>query len=136
MPKYLDSDGVAYLWRKIKNNLNNKIIYYSKTKSEWNSDRDFMSQKNVFYIYSDYKSIERDGEQILIPGLKIGDGTTYLIDLPFVNDTSKGSELEQLILDHINNKVIHISAEERNFWNNKLNLLLQPDTQTLVLNRY
>lgn len=136
MPKYLDSDGVAYLWRKIKNNLNNKIIYYSKTKSEWNSDRDFMSQKNVLYIYSDYKSIERDGEQILIPGLKIGDGTTYLIDLPFVNDTSKGSELEQLILDHINNKVIHISAEERNFWNNKLNLLLQPDTQTLVLNRY
>lgn len=136
MPKYLDSDGVAYLWGKIKNNLNNKIIYYSKTKSEWNSDRDFMSQKNVLYIYSDYKSIERDGEQILIPGLKIGDGTTYLIDLPFVNDTSKGSELEQLILDHINNKVIHISAEERNFWNNKLNLLLQPDTQTLVLNRY
>lgn len=136
MPKYLDSDGVAYLWRKIKNNLNNKIIYYSKTKSEWNSDRDFMSQKNVLYIYSDYKSIERDGEQILIPGLKIGDGTTYLIDLPFVNDTSRGSELEQLILDHINNKVIHISAEERNFWNNKLNLLLQPDTQTLVLNRY
>lgn len=136
MPKYLDSDGVAYLWGKLKNNLNNKMIYYSKTKEEWNSDRDFMSQKNVFYIYSDYKSIERDGEQILIPGLKIGDGTTYLIDLPFVNDTSKGSELEQLILDHINNKVIHISAEERNFWNNKLNLLLQPDTQTLVLNRY
>lgn len=136
MPKYLDSDGVAYLWRKIKNNLNNKIIYYSKTKSEWNSDRDFMSQKNVLYIYSDYKSIKRDGEQILIPGLKIGDGTTYLIDLPFVNDTSKGSELEQLILDHINNKVIHISAEERNFWNNKLNLLLQPDTQALVFNRY
>lgn len=136
MPKYLDSDGVAYLWGKIKHNLNNKMTYYSRTKSDWDSDRDFMSQKNVLYIYSDYKSIERDGEQILIPGLKIGDGTTYLIDLPFVNDTSKGSELEQLILDHINNKVIHISAEERNFWNNKLNLLLQPDTQTLVLNRY
>lgn len=136
MPKYLDSDGVAYLWRKIKNNLNNKMIYYSKTKSEWNLNRDFISQKNVLYIYTDYKIIEKDGEQILIPGLKIGDGTTYLIDLPFVNDTSRGSELEQLILDHINNKVIHISAEERNFWNNKLNVLLQPDTQTLVLNRY
>ena len=136
MPKYLDSDGVAYLWRKIKNNLNNKMIYYSKTKSEWNLNRDFISQKNVLYIYTDYKIIEKDGEQILIPGLKIGDGTTYLIDLPFVNDTSRGSELEQLILDHINNKIIHISAEERNFWNNKLNVLLQPDTQTLVLNRY
>lgn len=136
MPKYLDPDGVAYLWRKIKNNLNNKMIYYSKTKSEWNLNRDFISQKNVLYIYTDYKTIEKDGEQILIPGLKIGDGTTYLIDLPFVNDTSRGSELEQLILDHINNKVIHISAEERNFWNNKLNVLLQSDTQTLVLNRY
>jgi len=38
MPKYLDSDGVAYLWGKLKNNLNNKIVYYSRTKDEWNAD--------------------------------------------------------------------------------------------------
>lgn len=135
MPKYLDSEGVAYLWRKIKNNLDNKMIYYSKKKSEWNLDKNLISQKNVLYIYSDYKSIEKDGEQILIPGLKVGDGTTYLIDLPFVNDISKNNELEQMILDHLDNKVIHISMEERNFWNNKLNLV-QPESQTLILNRY
>lgn len=136
MPKYLDSDGVAYLWRKIKNNLNNKIIYYSKKKSEWDLDKDFISQKNVLYIYSDYKSINKDEEQIFIPGLKIGDGTTYLIDLPFINNTNNGSEIEQIILDHIDNNMIHVSAEEKNFWNNKINLLLQPESQTLIFNRY
>lgn len=136
MPKYLDSDGVAYLWGKLKNNLNNKMIYYSKKKAEWDLNKDLISQKNVLYIYSDYKSVNKDTEQVFIPGLKIGDGTTYLIDLPFINDTAGGSKIEQMILDHINNNVIHISAEERNFWNNKLNLLLQPETQTLILNRY
>jgi len=44
---------------------------------------------------------------------------TYLIDMPFVNSTDSG--IEQLVLDHINNNVIHINATERNFWNNKLN---------------
>ena len=136
MPKYLDSDGVAYLWRKINNNLNNKLIYYSKRKAQWDLDKNFISQKNILYIYSDYKILDKDGEQIFIPGLKIGDGTTYLIDLPFINNTTDGDEIEQKILNHINNNIIHISAEERDFWNNKLNLLLQSESQTLIFNRY
>jgi len=57
MPKYLDSSGVAYLWGKIKNNLNDKMVYYSKKKSEWDSDVEAISQKDVLYIYSDYKTI-------------------------------------------------------------------------------
>lgn len=134
MPKYLDPEGVAYLWRKIKNNLDNKMIYYSKKKSEWDLNRDFISQKNVLYIYSDYKTLKKDEEQILIPGLKIGDGTSYLIDLPFVNST-RDNEIDQMILNHINNNIIHISSEERDFWNNKLNLSLYPQTETLILNR-
>jgi len=43
MPKYLDSDGVAYLWRKLKNNLSNKMVYYSKKKADWDADRDMIS---------------------------------------------------------------------------------------------
>lgn len=135
MPKYLDSDGVAYLWRKLKNNLSNKMIYYSKKKADWDADRDMVSQKDVLYIYSDYKLIEQDGKQIYMPGIKIGDGTSYLIDLPFANQ-NKNSEIEDLLLDHINNRIVHISAEQRDFWNNKLNLSLTPQSQTLVLNRY
>lgn len=118
MPKYLDSDGVAYLWRKLKNNLSNKMVYYSKKRADWDADRDMVSQKDVLYIYSDYKLIEQDGKQIYIPGIKIGDGTSYLIDLPFANQ-NKNSEIEDLLLDHINNKIVHISAEQRDFWNNK-----------------
>ena len=133
MPKYLDSDGVAYLWGKLKNNLNNKIVYYSRTKDEWNADASLIAQKDVLYIYSDYKIIQKDGKQILLPGLKIGDGMSYLIDMPFVNSTDSG--IEQLILDHINNNVIHISAAERNFWNNKLNYSFNEESQNLTLNR-
>ena len=133
MPKYLDSSGVAYLWKKLKNNLNNKIVYYSKKKSEWDADRDIIAEKDVLYIYSDYKTIQKDGKQILLPGLKIGDGMTYLIDMPFVNSTDSG--IEQLVLDHINNNVIHINATERNFWNNKLNYSFNEESQNLTLNR-
>ena len=133
MPKYLDSDGVAYLWGKLKNNLNNKIVYYSRTRDEWNADASLIAQKDVLYIYSDYKTIQKDGKQILLPGLKIGDGMTYLIDMPFVNSTDSG--IEQLVLDHINNNVIHISASERDFWNNKLNYSFNEQSQNLTLNR-
>ena len=133
MPKYLDSDGVTYLWGKLKNNLNNKIVYYSRTKDEWNADASLIAQKDVLYIYSDYKIIQKDGKQILLPGLKIGDGMTYLIDMPFVNSTDSG--IEQLVLDHINNNVIHINATERNFWNNKLNYSFNEESQNLIVNR-
>ena len=133
MPKYLDSSGVAYLWKKLKNNLNNKIVYYSKKKSEWDADRDIIAEKDVLYIYSDYKTIQKDGKQLLVPGLKIGDGVSYLIDIPFVNNIN--SEFEDLLLDHINNKVIHVSAYDREFWDNKLNLDLELQDENLILNR-
>ena len=101
MPKYLDSDGVAYLWGKLKNNLNNKMIYYSKKKTEWDSDKFFISEKNVIYIYSDYKTIERQGKEIVSPGIKIGDGTSYLIDLPFLDDSDIiGMDDYEKIINH------------------------------------
>lgn len=135
MPKYLDSDGVAYLWGKIKHNLNDKMTYYSRTKSDWDSDRTLISEKDVLYIYSDYKVIQKDGQKIHLPGLKIGDGLSYLIDLPFANTQNEAEvqQLQNLILDHINNKTIHVTQEEKIFWNNKLNLFLQGEN--LVLNR-
>lgn len=111
MPNYLDPEGVAFLWRKIKNINNNKITYYSKTKEEWNSDIAFLSEKNVLYIYSNFKifSNNEEGESIYLPGLKIGDGKSYLIDLPFLNDFD--NNIEKVLLDHISNNSIHISDQ-------------------------
>ena len=133
MPKYLDQDGVAYLWQKIHNNLNNKLKYYARRKEEWDSDISIISEKNVLYIYTDYKTIEKDGQQILLPGLKIGDGKAFLIDLPFVGG-SNNDILEKQILDHINDNIIHVNLEEKNFWNNKLNYELSED-ENLIFNR-
>ena len=137
MPKYLDSDGVAYLWGKIKHNLNDKMTYYSRTKSDWDSDRTLISEKDVLYIYSDYKVIQKDGQKIYLPGLKIGDGSSFLIDLPFINDTSDSDikRLQNLILDHINDKIVHIQPGEREFWNNKLNYSFDDSNDNLILNR-
>ena len=131
MPKYLDPDGVAYLWGKIHNNLNDKITYYSKKKSDWDSDTSTISEKGTLYIYSDYKIIQKDGKEILLPGIKVGDGTSYLIDLPFMNDSNE--QFNQKLLDHINDDIVHIQPGEREFWNNKLNYSL--NQENLILNR-
>ena len=132
MPKYLDSAGVSYLWSKIKRIQQNKLVYYSNSKQIWNLEPQLISEKDVLYIYTDYKTVNIDDEQITIPGLKIGDGKSYLIDLPFFNDISNFNDI---FMDHINNKVIHVSMEDRMFWDNKLNLFLEAQEQNLILNR-
>lgn len=132
MPKYLDSAGVSYLWSKIKRIQQNKLVYYSNSKQVWNLEPQLISEKDVLYIYTNYKTINVDDEQITIPGLKIGDGKSYLIDLPFFNDISNFNDI---FMDHINNKVIHVSMEDRMFWDNKLNLFLEAQEQNLILNR-
>ena len=79
MPKYLDSEGVMLLWRKIKGLINKNVIYYSKTTQEWNNSLNLISEQNVLYIYTDFKKIINNNQEIYIPGLKIGDGKTLLL---------------------------------------------------------
>lgn len=129
MPKYLDPAGTSFLWKQIKNITQRNLIYYSKTTEEWNSDVSLLAEENVLYIYTDHKVIIKDGEQMLLPGLKFGDGKTYLIDLPFLND----SQTDQAFIDHMNNNIIHVSAADRQFWDNKLNFQLE--NENLILNR-
>lgn len=133
MKKYLNPQGTALLWSKIKNiKTDNILTYESRTVEEWNNDRNLISQKGILYIYSNYKIInDQEDNKIFLPGIKLGDGKAYLIDLPFLNTDT----FDEQILDHINNEVIHVSLNDRRFWNNKLNLV-QPESQTLILNRY
>lgn len=131
MHKYLDPEGVSYLWSKIKNISKKNLVYYSNSTYDWNKNPLLISEKNVLYIYTDYKRIRDGNDEILIPGLKVGDGSTYLIDLPFLNSAA----IEQDFMDHINDKVIHVSLYDREFWNNKLNLELELQEENLILNR-
>ena len=82
-------------------------IYYDTTEN-WNSNPQLIGKKGCIYIYSDYKQNEQ-GQNIA--GIKVGDGLGYLIDAPFI---------DEILYDHIDNKIIHITQSEREFWNNKV----------------
>ena len=84
---------------------------YSDTTAHWNANPKLISEKNKAYVYLDHESIEEDGKTKWIPGVKIGDGKAYLIDLPFT---------DEVMIAHIRNLGIHVTPEEKEFWNNKV----------------
>lgn len=86
---------------------------FSHTTAEWNSQRDFVAQEGVIYIYLDGTSyVGQDGQTHTVPSFKIGDGTSYLIDLPFGEDMK--------LMEHASNTELHITNDERAFWNGKV----------------
>lgn len=99
-----------------------------KTTAEWNAENPKTISKNgVMYIVSDANSYEEEyiennetlTRTVYVPGVKIGDGSAYVVDLPFVN----------------------ITSEQVNFWNNKVNCYLetelneQGNNETLIFTR-
>jgi len=116
--------------------VNTRIQLKRDTTQHWNRALGFIPLEGELIIYTDYKSMEKeiDGEvkQVQIPGLKIGDGMTYVQDLPFVN-----AELREKIMTHIDNPDIHASVADKLFWNNKLNVndAAEVVDGALVLNR-
>ena len=101
-------------------------MVYSDTTENWNSQRSLIGKYNCIYVYTDYRDV--DGEPV--PGIKMGDGTSYLIDLPFVmGDTRQ-------LYDHISDIVMHVSSVERESWNNKVTCYISPtDSEELVFSR-
>ena len=106
-------------------------IYYD-TKANWDANSTLIAEEGAIYIYKDYQIIYDDhGNPSFIPGVKIGDGTSYLIDMPYVSD-AMASEL----LSHINNTDIHITPVERTFWNSKVSSFIDhEDGENLVLSK-
>lgn len=96
-------------------------IYYG-TKEYWNSQVSLISEKSIVYVYSDYASKTVDGNTMLIPNIKVGDGNAYLIDIPFITQS-----VEDLINLHIDDTIKHITEQERESWNNKVSCYINPD---------
>lgn len=118
---YIDAARDGIIERTLINPDDAPGTIQSKTTAEWNADPSYVSEKDTIYIYLDY---EQDDEGHTIPGIKVGDGSAYLIDLPFI---------DSLLMDHINNNTIHITNEQRLFWNNKIRCYLsQIDTENVV----
>lgn len=90
------------------------------TTENWNLKPTFIPSKGLIIVYTDHGMIVREGETINVPGIKIGDGAAYLVDLPFV-----GEDWHGVLEEHIQNTDIHANPDEKSFWNAKLNCNLQ-----------
>lgn len=90
--------------------LKKQILF--NTTAAWNAQGLLVSEPDTLYIYTDHQ-IDSQGNKIA--GIKVGDGNAYLIDMPFT---------DEVIMEHINDNVRHITAAERAFWNNKVSCYL------------
>lgn len=83
-------------------------------------------------MYSDKSYVLDDqGNRVDVPGVKIGDGTSYLIDMPFVAD-----DIGAQLLEHIQNTVVHITPQDRVFWDNKISSYVDSgDAENLILSK-
>ena len=82
-------------------------------------------------IFSDLRSIEitKSGgskSTITSAGIKVGDGIKTIEQLPFI---------DWFYWDHINDKNIHVTTEEKTFWNNKITCEVSEVDETLKLKK-
>lgn len=96
---------------------NNRVLY--GTTATWNSQPQLISKAGYIYLYSDWQ--QNDNGQY-IAGVKIGDGSAYLIDLPFQ---------ENDYFEHIHDTIMHITSAEREFWNNKVRCYIDTNGQLI-----
>lgn len=106
-------------------------VYYD-TKANWDAQSTLIAEEAVVYIYSDYMIIEDGaGNQTPVAGIKIGDGTSYLIDLPYISDAAT-----YLITMHVSNTGIHVTQAEKEFWNNKVSAYINhTDAECLEISK-
>ena len=100
------------------NEFGSSVLY--DTTANWNSQSTLVAQRGVVYCYSDHQT----SGQTNIPGIKIGDGTSYLIDMPFI---------DKLYIDHLSDTTSHITSAERTAWNNKVSCHLDPTNASNVI---
>lgn len=85
------------------------------TTENWAKRLDYIPQRGEIVVYSDRRVI--DG--VPYPGIKIGDGKAYGIDLPFAGDDSSNIILG-FLNNHINDADVHLVPGEREHWNSKV----------------
>lgn len=131
MPKRLtyDTDEVQAILDRV---VAGGAVAKSKTTAEWNATSGFIPEAGELIIYSDYQMVEEDGETRYIPGIKIGSGNAYVQDLAFM-----GERDSEILIAHIHDAIMHTTAAEKAFWNNKLNVNDSSEVveETLILNR-
>ena len=125
-------NGVELVGNKTSQDL---YLVSENTTVGWNENPLYLPKRGEICVYTDHTMITDDlGNTFAYPGIKIGDGNAYLIDLPFAGDDIRYEILQQLRA-HTSNTAIHITQAEREFWNKKLNYEYDDAEETLILNR-
>lgn len=97
-----------------------RIISTNDTQANWNQKPDFVPRRGQVIVY-------QPDDTHTAARVKIGDGTSFLIDLPFI---AGGTDTQ--MADHIANTGIHVNATEKNTWNSKVTASVVDEN--LVLN--
>lgn len=108
------------------------IGIHFNTTEYWNNQIGYIPGPGELIIYSDYKTVQKDGVSVLVPGLKIGSGNGYVQDLAF-----EGEAEAEGLLNHISDTAAHTTSAEKLFWNRKLNVEDSQEVsgETLIFNR-
>ena len=83
-------------------------IVTTGTTAEWAARTDYVPLAGEIIVYTDHDEVGG----ISVPAVKIGDGSAFAVDLPFVSD-----DIRAILQDHAANAAIHISAADRDAWN-------------------
>ena len=125
--------------------INTRIQLKRDTTENWDNARGFIPKSGEVIIYEDYETktytVEEYGETVTktvqIPNIKIGTGNAYVQDLAFVDQKTR-----DILMEHINNYDVHVTLQEKLFWNNKINvddaqeqISGELEDETLILNR-
>jgi len=100
-------------------------IYGTKAYYESAEVKDtLVPQDGQIVVYTDFRVVQSTDGNITTAGIKIGDGTTAVGSLKFI---------DWFYWDHINNSEIHVTADEKTFWNNKVTCELGVGTENETL---
>ena len=95
-------------------------VYYDTTEN-WATQTTLVSEKGSIYVWSDYR---KNDENIDTPGIKIGDGLAYVLDLPFIDED---------FVKHIQDSDIHVTLADKAFWGDKVRCFIDAsENETLV----
>ena len=111
------------------------------TTENWNNARGFIPLPGEVIIYTDYEvktyTVEEYGKTVEIPNIKIGTGNAYVQDLGFVDEKTR-----DILMAHIQDHDVHVTLQEKLFWNNKVNIddayaqiHHELEDETLIFNR-
>lgn len=125
--------------------VNTRIQIKHDTTDNWNNAIGFIPLPGEIIVYDDYEvkayTVEEYGTTVTktvdIPNIKVGTGNAYVQDLAFVDEKTR-----DILMAHIQDYDIHVTLQQKVFWNNKINvddadeqISGELEDETLILNR-